>query len=135
MRLTDSTQVRLIAGGSAVAVFEPGKPALIIKAKAHAANLFPCGWQYAARIQEICPVHCGCEGQHGEIWAEAQASGGYVVTCQAVAVGFENGFICTAGHEHRNDAEYYEEEEVAARRQVGDRIAPNARLMDGRSPF
>lgn len=109
MFLTDSTEARQIAGGKAVAVYEPGKPALIIQSVTHAANLFTCGWEL------------------GPVYYEGDVVG--VDFCTAPAVCFENGFCCTNGHHHRNDAEYYTAEELQGTINAGYALGRNARLV------
>lgn len=97
MRLTDATQIKLISGDTAVAVFEPGKTALVIDVRKHASNLFTCNWLYEAGYSE-----------DGDM---------IVRECGAVAVEFDNGFACTAGHDHRNDCD------------AGYMLASNARII------
>lgn len=109
MRLTDSTEVRPICGGKLLAVYEPGKPALLIDVVKHSANVHTCGWEVGPRIIE------------GDVCG--------VIFCDALAVGFENGFICTNGHEHHNDAEYFTEEEMRGAINAGHSLPANARLV------
>lgn len=111
MFLTDATEVHSICGGKVLAVAEPGKPALLIDAAKHAANVFTCGWEIGPLVYE------------GDICG--------VIFCDAQAVGFENGFICTNGHSHRTDAEYYDAEEAAGLIRDGYALAGNARSMSG----
>ena len=110
MRLTDSTMIRPICGGSRLAVTEPATagrtaPAVILSAESN--NVFPCGWLYEIATED----------------------GPGVAACDALAVGFDNGFMCVNGHEHRNDVEYYTEEEMVGTLRAGFALAANARLM------
>jgi len=43
------------------------------------------------------------------------------------------GWHCDAGHAHRSDAEYFEEEEALGMVRAGNPLPANALLMDGRS--
>lgn len=110
MRLSDSTQVRVICGGSALAVYDPGKPATVFNASAD--NVFPCGWLYPIVTED----------------------GPGAAECEAPAVGLDNGFVCAHGHSHRSDVEYYEQDEIDHVRRAGHMPAMNARLMDGSMP-
>lgn len=107
MRLTDITEVRLICGGARIAVIEGKAPVTILPLDAE--NVFECTWG----VEEIF------EGER------------YGADCGYTAVGFDNGFVCTAGHSHRYDAEYFDAEEIAHNVKNGHLPPANARLMDG----
>lgn len=123
MRLTDTTVVRKLANGRIV-VTEGTSPAVFISAH----DVFVCGDLYHG-----VPAFTLDPDYDGEWFPESPSD--MVQSCAAFRVGFDNGSACVDGHQHFTDAEYYEEGEVEARRHAGDLIAPNARLMDGRSPF
>lgn len=120
MRLTDSTVVRQLGNGRVV-VTEGKAPAVFVPAE----DVFMCGWERPFTSAEL---------------AERSAHGWYpdfpsdlVTICEAKAVGFDNGFACCAGHEHRSDAEYFTEDEAEACLRASGMLPANARLMDGRS--
>lgn len=106
MRLTDNTVVRQLGNGF-VAVSEGSAPATLLRPTAD--NVFECGWEIGPRIME------------GDVCG--------VIFCYALAVGFDNGFACTAGHDHRNDCEYYTEEEAQGTIDAGYMLASNARII------
>lgn len=106
MRLTDDTVVRQLANGF-LAVSEGSKPATLLRPNAE--SVFTCGWEVGPLIYE------------GDVCG--------VVYCEANAVGFDNGFACAAGHDHRNDVEYYDEEEMRGAVAAGHALAPNARMI------
>lgn len=106
MRLTDSTEIRSICGGSRVAIFAGTAPAVILPANHN--DVFVCGWAYEIATED----------------------GPGVAECQAVAVGFDNGFLGECGHSHFTDAEYFEAEEVLANARQGFLPPANARYMD-----
>lgn len=99
MRLTDSTEIRRLANGRVVIV-NGTTPVTFVPT----AEVFKCGW-----------------------WMESSNEG--TVECSAQAVGFDNGFMCTEGHNHHNDAEYYTEDEAEAILRNHGMLAPNARLV------
>jgi hypothetical protein len=120
MRLTDATEIKLLANGKFVAVHEGTRPAVLFHV--NRGYVHKCGWQY-----EGYPVGLSADSE----WYPDSPSD-LIQTCRAYAVRFDNGFACTAGHSHRTDAEYYEEDEVEAYWKAGHSIPSNARYLDGR---
>jgi hypothetical protein len=98
-------------------VFEEARRALVDITKALAAGnaVAPCGWLV--------------DRYHPEPDSAADLLG----PCGAPAIIEAAGWCCAAGHAHVSGAEYYEEAEVAAIRNAGGLLAPNALLMDGRA--
>ena len=107
MRLTDITELHLLANRKFIAVAEGRAVATLVSVIDH--DVFTCGWQYQDGYTE---------------------DGDAVISeCGAFAVGFDNGFACTNGHAHRNDAEYFDAEEIAGARQAGISLPFNARMV------
>lgn len=88
MRLTDTTEIRLLANGF-VAAYEPGKPAAL----AAPVDQFPCGDLY-----EGLPAFTFAEDYDGEWFPESPSD--LIQSCTAPRVAFDNGSACTAGHRH-----------------------------------
>lgn len=110
MRLTDTTQVRKLSNGC-VAVYEPGKVAVIIQRDAE--NLWDCSWELQDGITE-----------DGEA---------YIRQCGTACVGLDNGFACENGHRHFDYGtfEYFDEDEIGAARDGLRSLPSNARSMAG----
>lgn len=113
MRLTDNTQLRSISYGKYIAVFEMEDTARVSRAAEILAithdRVFTCGWLIEDGYTE--------DGDR------------VVRECGARAVEFINGFACLAGHDHRNDCEYYTEEEAQGTINAGYMLASNARII------
>lgn len=108
MRLTDSTEIRPIAGGAFLAVTS-GPRAIATLVRRDAAR--PCNWLVQGGYTE--------DGDRP------------VYECGASAIIFDNGFACTAGHEHRTDAEYFDADEIEGARIAGRTLPTNARSIEG----
>lgn len=107
MRLTDSTQLHLLANGRFIAISEGTAPAKLVSTSDR--DVFSCGWLYEGGYTE-----------DGEV---------FVRSCEALAVGFDNGFVCLHGHDHRNDAEYFTAEEAHGALSGGYGLPYNARII------
>lgn len=103
--MTNATDVRVLRNGF-VAVSEGTAPAKLFRPDA--PELFRCSW--------LVPV--------------ATEDGPSARDCGAVAVEFDNGFLCEAGHDHYEYGtyEYYDEEEMEGARKAGV-LPANARSM------
>lgn len=110
MRLTETTQVRKLSNGC-VAVYEPGKVAIIVRPGAE--NLSTCSWLVAYEYTE--------DGDR------------IIQDCGAAAVSLDNGFVCENGHRHFDYGtfEYFDEDEIAGMARNSIPFAANARSMAG----
>lgn len=119
MRLTDSTELKLLANGFVAAFEGTGKAVLVGK-----ADQFECGDFY-----EGYPAFLSDPNYEGDWYPDSPSD--LIQRCTAPRASFENGSACTAGHSHRFDVTYYDADEVASLVRQGYALAPNARLMDG----
>lgn len=95
MRLTDTTEIRLLANGF-VAAYEPGKPAAL----AAPVDQFPCGDLYhGVPAFTLTAEYAASLGEYDEPWFPESPSD-LIQTCTAPRVAFDNGSACTAGHRH-----------------------------------
>lgn len=117
MRLTDSTEIKLLANGF-VAVFEGTGVATLVAP----ADQFTCGDLY-----EVYPTFTLDPNYDGDWFPESLSD--TIQSCEAVRVGFDNGSACVAGHIHFTDAEYYTREEVKHNIEAGYSLAANARII------
>jgi hypothetical protein len=117
MRLTDATEVKLLANGF-VAVFEGTAPATLVRP----ADQFSCGDLYHGY-----PEFTYAADYEGDWYPESPSD--LIQTCTAVRVGFDNGSACVAGHRHFTDAEYFDADEMEAARQGHFALPLNARAI------
>ena len=83
------------------------------------AEVFPCTWMV--------------ERTDGYV---ADFPSDLIVACGAPSVGDAdgNGWSCWAGHGHRSDVEYFDDDEIAAAKAGAFLLPANARAMDGGLP-
>lgn len=119
MRLTETTQVRQLRNGF-VAVYEPGKVAILIPAD----QAFECGDLYQGY-----PSFTNDPNYDGDWFPESPSD--LIQTCTAVRVGLDNGSVCADGHRHFSDSTYYDDDEIAGMTRNHVPFASNARSMAG----
>lgn len=110
-KLTETTQIRELASGKHLAVFEPGQRATILSADSPEV-IDSCGWLVEDR---------GWDYERIER------------PCGARVVLFDNGWLCTNGHDHYTYGtfEYFDDDEIEAARLSGAPLPANARSMAG----
>lgn len=85
----------------------------------------PCGWQVEMSRAE--------QADRAEYGWYPDSAGDLIVDCGAPVVFTSRGWHGLCGHSHVSGAQYYEEDEVLARREAGYLVDPDGFLMDGRS--
>lgn len=100
---------------------------------------FDCGRSFDAGksvLQEVTVAHRSGRELFACSWLVefATEDGPSARDCGAPAIvdADGNGWECLAGHGHRHDAEYFDDDEIASARQACRPLPANARRMDGR---